>query len=172
MKNNPILAPLPPEQQLWFIKELQRAFQKAVDETLSHTEEPVISQKEILSSMNCIGSKSYLILQEGNPVGGMVLNINKETHRNSLELFFLQPEIHGSGIGFQAWQAAEALYQDTIIWETHTPYFEQRNIHFYVNKCGFHIVEFFCSHHPAPHNADLPPEAEEGFFRFEKRMRP
>lgn len=95
MKNNPILAPLPPEQQLWFIKELQRAFQKAVDETLSHTEEPVISQKEILSSMNCIGSKSYLILQEGNPVGGMVLNINKETHRNSLELFFLQPEIHG-----------------------------------------------------------------------------
>ena len=158
MKNNPILAPLPPEQQLWFIKELQRAFQKAVDETLSHTEEPVISQKEILSSMNCIGSKSYLILQEGNPVGGMVLNINKETHRNSLELFFLQPEIHGSGIGFQAWQAAEA--------------FEQRNIHFYVNKCGFHIVEFFCSHHPAPHNADLPPEAEEGFFRFEKRMRP
>ena len=88
MKNNPILASLPPEQQLWFIKELQRAFQKAVDETLSHTEEPVISQKEILSSMNCIGSKSYLILQEGNPVGGMVLNINKETHRNSLELFF------------------------------------------------------------------------------------
>ena len=28
-------------------------------------------------------------------------------------------------------------------WELVTPYFEVRNIHFYVNKCGFHIVEFF-----------------------------
>ena len=27
-------------------------------------------------------------------------------------------------------------------------YFEKRNIHFYVNRCGFHIVEFFNSHHP------------------------
>ncbi len=30
-----------------------------------------------------------------------------------------------------------------IVWETCTPYFEKRNIHFYVNKCKFHIVEFY-----------------------------
>ena len=28
--------------------------------------------------------------------------------------------------------------------------FEKRNIHFYVNVCGFHIVEFFNEKHPMP----------------------
>ena len=27
----------------------------------------------------------------------------------------------------------------------------KRNIHFYVNRCGFHIVEFFNEKHPDPH---------------------
>lgn len=34
----------------------------------------------------------------------------------------------------------------------------KRNIHFYVNRCGFHIVEFFNSHHPDPND----PDAEMG----------
>ena len=29
---------------------------------------------------------------------------------------------------------------------------ETRSIHFYVNRCGFHIVEFFNSCHPDPNN--------------------
>ncbi|MDO4212045.1 MAG: hypothetical protein Q4D23_10135 [Bacteroidales bacterium] len=53
-----------------------------------------------------------------------------------------------------------------------TPYFDTRNIHFYVNRLGFHIVEFFNTHHPDPHlpnelNAD--PTGGEGMFIFEKR---
>lgn len=57
-----------------------------------------------------------------------------------------------------------------------TPYFEQRNIHFYVNRCGFHIVEFFNKFHPDPNE----PEADvkefdeqfpDGMFRFEKKNR-
>ena len=58
---------------------------------------------------------------------------------------------------------------------TMTPYFEQRNIHFYVNRCGFHIVEFFNKFHPYPNE----PEADvkefdeqfpDGMFRFVKRI--
>ena len=30
----------------------------------------------------------------------------------------------------------------------------KRNIHFYVNKCGFHIVEFFNSLHPDPRDPE------------------
>lgn len=63
------------------------------------------------------------------------------------------------------------------IWETCTPYFEKRNIHFYVNRCDFHIVEFFNSHHPDPHdpesgekNAYGGEDGFDGMFRFEKRM--
>ena len=55
-----------------------------------------------------------------------------------------------------------------------TPYFETRNIHFYVNKCGFHIVEYFNSHHPDPHDPATGKEEiyeeGDGMFRFEKQM--
>ena len=56
------------------------------------------------------------------------------------------------------------------------PYFETRNIHFYVNKCGFDIVEFFNSHHPEPNASETGEDNEgedgdfDGMFRFEKRM--
>lgn len=61
------------------------------------------------------------------------------------------------------------------MWETCTPYFEKRNIHFYVNRCGFHIVEFFHSKHPDPNfPEDFSEWDAEGskMFRFEKVMNP
>ena len=49
------------------------------------------------------------------------------------------------------------------------------HIHFYVNRCGFHIVEFFNSHHPDPKDPDMMEEKDDqfpdGMFRFEKRMK-
>ena len=70
----------------------------------------------------------------------------------------------------------EKLHPEVKVWETVTPYFEKRNIHFYVNRCGFHIVEFFNSHH---HGPDDPAAADEtpddqfsgGMFRFEKTVK-
>ena len=35
-------------------------------------------------------------------------------------------------------------------WETVTPTFEKRNIHFYVNKLGFHIVAYYNEHFLEP----------------------
>ena len=43
-------------------------------------------------------------------------------------------------MGYRAWQAIEQAYPATRVWVTHTPYFEKRNIHFYVNKCDFKIA--------------------------------
>jgi len=47
--------------------------------------------------------------------------------------------------------------------------------HFYVNRGGFHIVEFFNSHHPDPSDLDMvylqgDGQFPEGMFRFVKRM--
>ena len=76
------------------------------------------------------------------------------------------------GLGSAAWSAIERRYPEMLVWQTHTPYFERRNIHFYVNKCGFRIVEFFNRHHPDPHH----PAGRDGLpgdgdgFRFEKVM--
>ena len=46
------------------------------------------------------------------------------------------------------------------------------NIHFYVNKCGFHIVEFQNKYHPAPDEPeDFIGDGGEGMFVFRKQMR-
>jgi catechol 2,3-dioxygenase-like lactoylglutathione lyase family enzyme len=81
-------------------------------------------------------------------------------------------------MGRAAWGEVERLTPDVAVWETGTPYFATRNIHFYINKCGFHAVEFFNRFHPDPHDPETGEENTyeggdgfDGMFRFEKRMR-
>ena len=168
-----------------FILDNQRAFRYgAMDEfgmRDDHLEEDgeIISRRTIEHSID--GGVAYRIREDGRIVGGLVLKIDEETQHNELELLFVSPEVHSKGIGYAAWQEVERLYPETIVWETCTPYFDTRNIHFYVNKCGFHIVEFFNCHHPEPERPDEPEFDEafddepmgdhDGMFRFEKQMR-
>lgn len=89
---------------------------------------------------------------------------------------FVSPKVHSKGIGYVAWCEVERLHPEVTVWETVTPYFEKRNIHFYVNRCGFHIVEFYNSHHPDPNDPDAEmgePDNQfpEGMFKFLFRMR-
>lgn len=106
----------------------------------------IISRETIEKSLD--GGEGYRILANGRKVGGVVLRTDGE--RGELELLFTLPEVHGRGIGQAAWRAVEALHSEVRAWETVTPYFEKRNIHFYVNKCGFRIVEFSAPATPTP----------------------
>ncbi len=165
-----------------FIADNQRAFRYGATEEFGmrddHFEEDgeIISRATIERSID--GGAAYRIREDGRIVGGVVLKIDEETQHNELELLFVNPEAHSKGIGQAAWREVERLYPETRVWETCTPYFETRNIHFYVNKCGFHIVEFFNSHHPDPRDPETDEENDyegdggsDGMFRFEKRMR-
>ncbi len=178
---NITLTRLTEDDREQFILDNQRAFRYGAMEEFGkrddHMEEDgeIISRKTIEDS---IGSGvAYRIREDGRIVGGLVLKIDKETHHNHLDLLFVVPDAHSKGIGYAAWQAVEKLYPETEVWETCTPYFETRNIHFYVNKCGFRIVEFFNSHHPDPHDPETGEENRyegegfDGMFRFEKQMR-
>ncbi|MCZ8216675.1 MAG: GNAT family N-acetyltransferase, partial [Cyclobacteriaceae bacterium] len=95
---------------------------------------------------------------------------NKITNHNSLDSFFISPDVQDKGVGTSVWTMVEKMYPETIIWETHTPYFEKRNIHFYVNKCGFKIVEFFNPHYQDPDMSISISEGLDYSFRFEKVM--
>ena len=80
----------------------------------------------------------------------------------------------GKGIGRAIWEALAARHPEVTVWETLTPYHEKRNIHFYVNKLGFHVVEFFHRGHRDPHHdgeraGGYPDDVGFEFFRFEKR---
>ena len=65
------------------------------------------------------------------------------------------------------------IFPEIRAWETITPYFEKRNIHFYVNRCGFHIVEFWKKYH---HGPVIPDEIDENWseddemFVFKKEV--
>ena len=164
-----------------FILDNQFAFKYGAMEEFGkrddHCEEDgeIISRKTIEDSIN--KGVAYRIRKDGKIVGGLVLTINEETQHNHLDLLFVNPTVHSKGVGTAVWKEVERLYPETRVWETCTPYFETRNIHFYVNKCGFHIVEFFNSHHPDPHDPETGEEnsceGEDfgGMFRFEKQMK-
>ncbi len=172
---NVSLQPVRPEELPDFAANLQNAFSIAVRETFGTTE-PVPSDEELKHSFAAKGAHVLHVVLQGRRVGGVVVVIDEKTQHNTLELFFISPEQHSRGLGFAAWKAVENAYPDTVTWTTFTPYFEQRNIHFYVNKCGFHIVEFFHAGHMDPHSLPSPNEAAsdpgtETYFRFEKVMK-
>lgn len=161
-----------------FRRELQEAFRIAVVETFGDSDYgPIPSDQDVQESFDAPGAAVYHIVHNGERAGGAVVRINSETGHNSLDLFYVSPKHHSRGLGLSAWKAIEAQYPDTVLWETATPYFEKRNIHFYVNKCGFHIVEFYNEHHPDPRMHDPEDEHDDslpgmdGFFKFQKVMK-
>ena len=170
------LNPLTPDDREQFIRDNQEAFNYGALEEFGlrddHFEEDgeIISHEIIEQSVD--GGEAYRIIQDGQAVGGVVIKVDGE--RGDLDLLFVSPKAHSKGIGYAAWCAVEQLHPEVKVWETVTPYFEKRNIHFYVNRCGFHIVEFYNSHHPDPDDPDADHETGEkftdGMFRFEKRI--
>ena len=171
---NVILVPLEEGDRNQFILDNQEAFRYGAMEEFGlrddHFEEEgeIISRQTIEASID--GGTAYRIVQNGEKVGGVVVKV--EGTRGDLDLLFVAPGVHSKGIGYAAWQEIEALYPKVETWQTYTPYFEKRNIHFYVNRCGFHIVEFFNEKHPDPHAPEGGKgENFDGMFRFEKVMK-
>lgn len=74
------------------------------------------------------------------------------------------------GIGQAIWKEIENIYSKTKLWKTCTPYFDKRNIHFYVNKLKFKIVEYYNEKHPDPNMPEDIYEEDNGMFEFEKEM--
>ena len=183
MKNiKVILVPLATDDREQFILDNQWAFKYGAlmefgerDDHIDNDGE-IISRSTIEKSIDNPNSETYRIMLDGKKVGGLILTIDKETHHNHLEILFVLPDVHSKGIGYGAWQAVEALHPETKIWETCTPYFEKRNIHFYVNKCGFHIDQFWCEYFQPEHDMPdddehNPDEGPDEMFRFIKVMK-
>lgn len=167
------LAPAEADDIADFKRALQAAFAVAVIEEFGPLDEPIPSDADLDGILAAPNVVVLHVLSDGRKVGGAVLTIDEATQRNALDLFYIAVGEEGRGLGRQAWQAIEARYPDTVVWQTHTPYFEKRNIHFYVNVCGFKIVAFYNRLHPDPHRppSGEPPGLDEA-FQFEKAMRP
>ncbi|WP_278700137.1 GNAT family N-acetyltransferase [Actinomyces oris] len=171
------LKPLDAADRESFIADLQEAFEHFVgdarasfidvslpeDGTVYPAASPILPREDIEDSLSRSEVQALRIIEEGTPVGGVMLSVKGD--RGEIEILAINASAHGRGIGARAWTAIEEAYPDVREWELVTPYFEVRNIHFYVNKCGFHIVEFFNEHHPAPSDSGMDKDLS---FRFVK----
>lgn len=169
------LLPLNPKHLKQFKKDMQEAFQQGAVDGFGEMKEEILPDSHIDRSLSAKGSVAYEAILDGEFVGGAVVLIDSETQHNHLDFLYVKNGTHGKGVGQSIWNAIEKLHPDTKVWETFTPYFEKRNIHFYVNKCGFRIVEYYNKYHEDPNKTiemkQLPDNGYfEDFFRFEKAM--
>ena len=162
-----------------FIKDNQEAFNYGAMEKFglrdAHFEDKadgqIISRKTIEA---CIDTgEAYRIIADDKIVRGAVIKVSGS--HGDLELLFIKPEVHSKGIGYAAWCEIENLHPEVTVWETFTSCFETRNIHFYVNRCGFHIVEYLNKHHtgdfPADEFENDDAQFPAGMFIFKKQMK-
>ena len=150
------LIPLEESDREQFIKDNQEAFNYGALEEFGQRDDHFEEDGEIIShdtiSHAIDESNAYRIFHDGKPVGGAV--VKTEYDQGELELLFVSPAVHSKGIGYAAWYAIENMHPEVTVWKTVTPYFEKRNIHFYVNRCGFHIVAYYNEHFSEPNDTD------------------
>lgn len=137
------------QSSLLFLKGLQATFPEQ-----EHPENfaPIPSERDYNESLYSDNPHVYYFYLNGRNIGGAMFEIDKENKRSHVDTLYINDNAHGQGIG-------------TKVWELHTPYFEKRNIHFYINKCNFHITGFY------KEMVDVNGvEKEFEFFKFEKIM--
>ncbi|QXE18692.1 GNAT family N-acetyltransferase [Clostridium sp. 001] len=168
------LIPLKAKNIEMFKRDMQEAFQYGYETEFGLSDELILPEKDIDDSLNVNGAEAYQAIVNGEVSGGTVITVDNETYHNHLDFLFVKVGCQGTGVGQELWKAIENLHPETKVWETCTPYFEKRNIHFYVNKCGFHIVEFYNPLHRDPNMPEtvggMPADKGDYFFRFEKNM--
>ncbi|WP_308763709.1 GNAT family N-acetyltransferase [uncultured Bacteroides sp.] len=169
MKMNLTLMLLDESDREQFKTDMSDAFQFYTEDGYFPAEERILPVEEIEQTLCKANSIAYKAVQDNRIVGGAIVSIDKQRQRGSLELLYVKSSTQSQGIGKFMWFEIERFHPDVTIWETITPAFAKRNIHFYINVCGFQITEYFNPHHPNPHpqpNYDGPDDD----FRFEKRM--
>ena len=155
-----------------FRADVKEIFSIAVIQTFGNPDhqEDIIPDNDIDLSLYDPQCEALAVYADGEKVGGVVVKIDSQTNVNWLELYYVYPDKHGQGLGLQIWQSLEKRYSNTKAWRLITPYFEKRNIHFYVNKCSFKIVEFFNKAHRDPSRPSGRSDFHDEYFIFEKVM--
>lgn len=139
---NFVLTKITVADEKQFKQDMQEAFQKGFEDVYGEIDDVILPEQDIEQSIQGKGGIVYKALVDDKMVGGAIVSIDDETQCNELQFLYVKYGTQSSGIGKHIWDAIEQLHPETKAWETCTPYFEKRNIHFYVNKCGFHITEF------------------------------
>lgn len=168
------LEPLEENDKEQFIIDNQEAFNYGALEEFGQLNDNFEEDGQIISrdtiEKSIFEGEAYRIIVDNEKVGGAIIKVDGV--KGELLILFVSPNAHSKGIGYAAWKEIEKLHPEVKIWETVTPYFEKRNIHFYVNRCGFNIVEFYNKYNPDPNEDNYEnfdgSEMNEEMFKFRK----
>ena len=170
------LIRLAEERIIAFKEEMQEAFERGFqghikDEVDNSNQWQVLPDGDFFQALRAEGAEAYEAVDAGGQrMGGAIIVIDSAKHHGELSFLYVKVGVQGKGIGQAIWRSIEAMHPEVEVWETCTPYFDRRNIHFYINCCGFHAIEFFNAHHRDP-NMPEQFDPSDGLFVFEKRMR-
>lgn len=170
------LLPVNEDDIAHFKLELKEAFLKGLKDSFPEHDNPIeiapIPPDDVDELRAEPGTAIFHLVMNGEKLGGALLKIDEKTQHNEVIYLYTNSKAHGKGVGTKAWQAIEAAYPETKVWELYTPYFEKRNIHFYVNKCGFKIVAFLHKGNPGPDFEvnENTRDTDYEFFHFQKVM--
>ena len=133
------------DQTIAFKEEMQEAFQHGFQSYYKDDNQwQVLPDKDFYQSLEAEGAEAYEAIDvDGQRVGGAIIAIDAAKHHGELSFLYVKVGVQSKGIG--------------------------QAIHFYINRLGFHAVEFFNEYHPDPHMPEQF-DQEDGLFRFEKRM--
>lgn len=90
----------------------------------------------------------YRIIQNEKLIGCAL--IQTDFDQGDLNILFVSPEFYNMDTSYSTLCAIIDIHPEVTVWETHIPFFEKHLIHFYVNICEFHIVEYYNKHHTDP----------------------
>ncbi len=164
------LMPVDHESLADFKRDMQKAFQNGAEKEYGKLDTQILPEADIDSSLNAEGAVALKAVVDGDTVGGAIIVIDND--KGHLDFLYVKDGVQSRGLGQQIWFEIEKRYPKVRLWETCTPHFEKRNIHFYINCLKFTAVEFFNPRHPDPKcpAGSSHMEEEDYFFRFEKRL--
>lgn len=102
----------------------------------SETSPYMESREKVLQKYTRAGTKGYLFLEDGMPVGAVRINSDPESKSARVSALGVLPERQGRGIAQQALLTIEKMYGDIEHWKLDTILQEKGNCHLY-EKLGY-----------------------------------
>lgn len=115
----------------------QAAYKPLYDKYQDHSTNPYKESKEtLLRKYTRQGTKGYIFVKDGVPVGAVRINLYPETKSGKVSALGVLPEYQGQGIAQEALLQIEEIHSDVERWFLDTILQEPGNCHLY-EKIGY-----------------------------------
>lgn len=153
-----------------FKTDLKAAFKKN-NEMYSGLSEDGIPEYIIDKALAEDGAVTYKAILDNEIVGGILLIVDKVNEHIRVVFFYVKNGFQNKGIGYEFLEKVEKLYPEIKLWSLYVPWCYRRNLHFYINKCGFSAVRYLNKYSVKEDGTEVVEEdAFNSSFLLEKKL--